>query len=151
MSIQTIAVSGNTGATNTRELIDNAASSLLSPKAAEGIKGWVFDIPIRESLDLSADITDHFVESGSFISDHIVIKPVRIALTGLIGELVFEGGGVAGVVSELNGVINIGDNSINFGKNYPSLIGVDFTGRNYDYSQGLSFGEYVERQLHEVR
>jgi len=55
-----------------------------------------------------------------------------------------------GVISELNGVMHVSDGDINFGKDYPSLRGVDFGGRNWNYDQE-PWGIYVEKQLHEVR
>jgi len=77
----------------------------------KGISGWVFDIPTGEDIELSSDSSDHYVESGSFISDHVVKKPVRITLTGLIGELVYtapDPSSFEGIMSSLSsGLTNI--------------------------------------------
>lgn len=64
-------------------------TAVLAAQGYEGIGGWVFDIPMGESIDLDADITDHYVESGSFITDHVVLKPIIINLKGFKGELVY--------------------------------------------------------------
>lgn len=70
------------------------------------IAGWKFSVNQRESIELSADITDHAIESGSYIHDHVVNKPVRITLTGFIGELVYKGPGPIGAfVESMNGAI----------------------------------------------
>jgi hypothetical protein len=77
----------------------------------KGISGWIFDIPTGEDVELSSDISDHYVESGSFISDHVVKKPIRITLTGLIGELVYtapDPSSFEGIMSSLSsGLTNI--------------------------------------------
>jgi hypothetical protein len=110
MSINTIAQKTNQGITNSREFIDNKVDSILSPKGAEGISGWIFDINQRENLSMEADITDHVIESGSFISDHIVRKPVVITLSGFKGELLFEKPhGVAGALQELSNKLEVVD------------------------------------------
>lgn len=69
--------------------LDDRCAAVLIKANQQGIAGWVFDIPTGESIDLDMDITDHFVESGSFVTDHAVTKPLIITLTGLIGELVY--------------------------------------------------------------
>jgi hypothetical protein len=110
MSISNIAQRSNTGISNVREGIDSrAASIVVAPKNAKGIGGWVFDILTRESIDLNAEITDHVVQSGSFLSDHVVIKPRRITLSGLIGENVYNAPGAAEALQELQNKLEVVD------------------------------------------
>ena len=86
-----------------RTFLNGSQSAFLSPVSAKGISGWEFDIPGSESVTLSSDITDHFTENNSFINDHIVHKPIRITLSGFIGEKVFRRpGGIVGDINELN-------------------------------------------------
>jgi hypothetical protein len=54
-----------------------------------GIEGFLFDVPLTENVTFAAQITDHFAEDNSTIQDHIALEPVRITLTGKVGELVF--------------------------------------------------------------
>ena len=83
--------------------LDTKNSAVLSPKSSGGISGFIFDIPDTETLNLDADITDHFTESNSFVNDHIVLKPILTTLTGFIGELVFRApAGILGAVQELD-------------------------------------------------
>jgi len=83
--------------------LDNKNSTLLKPKSAVGISGFVFDVPDTEQLNLTSDITDHFTESNSFLNDHIVRKPISITLSGFIGELVFRTpSGIPGDIQELD-------------------------------------------------
>ena len=102
MSFENLPQSINQGISNSRGYLDEKANALLAPKTAKGVSGFLFDVPDRESIDLSSDITDHFTEDNSFINDHIVRKPITITLTGFTGELVFEKAeGVAGAVQEI--------------------------------------------------
>ena len=90
MSINTISGNIDLVAADPDSYLDNKSSAIVSVAGQEGISGWVFDIPKGETIDLETDVTDHYIENGSFISDHAVNKPARITLTGLIGELVYE-------------------------------------------------------------
>ena len=75
---------------NAQDYVDSKAKALVAPKSSRGIGGWEFDIPESEQINLSAEITDNVVESGSFISDHVINKPIRLVLSGYKGELVDE-------------------------------------------------------------
>lgn len=67
------------------------------------ISGWKFSVNKSEGINLSMDITDHPIESGSVIHDHAVLEPVRITLSGFVGELVYEGPGPIGRALESMG------------------------------------------------
>lgn len=54
-----------------------------------GIAGYVFDIIGDESVDLSSEITDHYVEDNTTIQDHIALAPETISVSGVVAELVF--------------------------------------------------------------
>ena len=96
------------GATDSQTYLDTKNSTLLKPKSAEGISGFIFDIPDNESINLTADITDHFTESNSFLNDHIVIKPDMITLSGFVGELKFRPPeGIPGAVEEIQNRLQI--------------------------------------------
>lgn len=42
-----------------------------------------------ESMECTAEITDHFVEDNSAVQDHMAIKPIKYTVRGLIAEKVF--------------------------------------------------------------
>lgn len=93
LNFDNIVVDGNTLYESKIDLVTYAKAknaAILSVPGLDGISGWLFDIPTGESVDLTAEITDHYIESGSFVSDHAVIKPIKITLTGFIGNLVFK-------------------------------------------------------------
>lgn len=64
----------------------NASSTLVSVAGTIGIAGFVFDICDDETIELDADITDHYVENGTAVQDHIALRPERVTVRGLVGE-----------------------------------------------------------------
>ena len=52
-----------------------------------GLSGFVFDVIENEEITLSAEITDHYVEDNTVISDHIALKPEMFTVRGFVGEL----------------------------------------------------------------
>lgn len=73
----------------TKSLIDtaiNASNTLVSVAGTVGIAGFVFDIADDETIELDADITDHYVENGTAVQDHIALRPERVTVRGLVGE-----------------------------------------------------------------
>ncbi len=85
----------NTGLESSQQYLDAKANVVLAESGQEGLSGFLFDIPSSESVNLRADMTDHYTEDNSYLHDHRVIKPAQITLSGFIGELVQSGGGDA--------------------------------------------------------
>ena len=92
-------------------------NSRLNPLVVDPDRpGFVFDIPTGENADLESDTTDHYTESNTYVNDHIVNKPVKIMLSGLIGELVFRTpkdgflGGLRQISGRLAGLSALGGN-----------------------------------------
>ncbi len=76
---------------------------ILSEAGQEGLSGFVFDVPESEQIDLSAAITDHYVEDGSFFQDHRTIKPEIVTISGFIGELVYDKrNSISGFISSIS-------------------------------------------------
>lgn len=74
---------------STKSVLNNAISAsntLVSVAGTVGIAGFVFDIADDDSVELDADITDHYVENGTAIQDHIALRPERVTVRGLVGE-----------------------------------------------------------------
>ncbi len=62
-----------------------------------GVAGFLFDIDEDSMVELSADITDHYVENNTALQDHIALRPVEIETNGCVGELVqFANNGLVG-------------------------------------------------------
>lgn len=83
-------ITTNSQITNVESFLNNKTMALVSPKTSPGICGFVFDISEKEQIDLVADITDNYTEDNSFINDHRVKKPIKVTLSGFIGELVIK-------------------------------------------------------------
>lgn len=104
MSYDEIRLQNNAGAVDSQSYLDSRANVLLAPQGQKGLSGFLFDIPSGQSVNLTADITDHFTENNSFINDHKTIKPAQIMISGFVGELVFRG--LEGVEAEAQEIQN---------------------------------------------
>jgi hypothetical protein len=89
--------------------LNSKNTALVKPKASNGIMGYVFDIPTTENVNIEFDITDNYVESGTYLNDHVVKKPERITLSGLIGENVVINEGVDGQLEEITNKLELVD------------------------------------------
>lgn len=69
------------------DLANNFQQYIVSPLNAFGLGGFPFDIQGDETVNLTADITDHYTESNDTIQDHIAIRPKKITLKSYVGEL----------------------------------------------------------------
>lgn len=74
--------------------LSNFANALtkyvVMPRGEYGVDGFIFDIYGDETVNLSAEITDHTIEDNSQIQDHITLKPKKIILRGYVGEVVYR-------------------------------------------------------------
>jgi hypothetical protein len=64
----------------------SASNTLVSVAGTVGIAGFVFDIADGETVELDSDITDHYVENGTAVQDHIALRPERVTVRGFVGE-----------------------------------------------------------------
>lgn len=51
---------------------------------------FLFSIISKDRVEMSVDVTDHYVEDNTAIQDHAANAPIIFTLQGLIGEKVFE-------------------------------------------------------------
>lgn len=83
------------------EFLDKAISaskSFVSLTGTAGIAGFVFDISNDSIIELDSEITDHYLENGTPVEDHIALKPERVTLSGFCGEY-------RNIVSDEKGVV----------------------------------------------
>lgn len=129
MSFNTIAQNVNRNITDARTYLDDRATTLVSPKSAEGIAGFVFDVPGNDEIRLATDVTDHVTENNAFINDHVVNKPIEITLTGFQGEIVFRGAtGIPGIFQDVQNRLEtveayLGDRTPGFIQQAQTIIG----------------------------
>lgn len=90
--------------TSGRAYLDNLIDSyILRPVNAYGIGGFVFDYEGETSVNLSADITDHYAEDNTAIQDHIALRPAKLVLRGFVSELIMENkAGLSGFLNLVN-------------------------------------------------
>lgn len=53
-----------------------------------GVAGFIFDIVLDDEVNLTSDITDHYIENNTAIQDQIALRPETITLRGVVAELV---------------------------------------------------------------
>lgn len=63
---------------------------LVTPLNAFGLGGFVFDIEGETAMNLSTEITDHYLEDNTSVQDHIAVRPKKITLKSYVGELVYR-------------------------------------------------------------
>lgn len=51
---------------------------------------YFFSTVTSNSIDMSAEITDHYVENNFMVQDHMAIKPVVYTISGFVGEKVYR-------------------------------------------------------------
>ncbi len=78
----------------------SASQSFVGGLGTLGINGFVFDIAEECEISLESEITDHYIEDGSAIQDHIALRPERVTLRGYVGEIVYNTGNDKGFVRE---------------------------------------------------
>lgn len=87
-----------------------ASLALVKPQDENipaGIMGFLFSIPLQETLTLQSQITDHWTQSNTAIQDHIAIQPIKVTLTGSVSDLVWEKSQVAAFAEQtINRIAN---------------------------------------------
>lgn len=91
MAITTAAQSG-LGSLNLQDgnnYVNNLANKyIVKPKTASGIGGFVFDYEAESNLQLTSEITDHYLETNDAVQDHIAQRPIKVTLHGYVAELI---------------------------------------------------------------
>lgn len=64
----------------------SASKVFVSQTGTAGIAGFVFDIANETTVELDSLITDHYVEIGTTVQDHIALAPERVTVSGFQGE-----------------------------------------------------------------
>lgn len=77
-------------ATNLYFLAASLKNYVVRPLNAFGLGGFVFDVEGESVVNLTAEITDHYLEDNSAVQDHIAVRPKKITLKGYVGELVYR-------------------------------------------------------------
>ena len=71
----------------------NLNNYVVRPLNAFGLGGFMFDIEGETSVNLTSQITDHFLEDTTNVQDHISTNPKKVTLKGYVGELTYNKNG----------------------------------------------------------
>lgn len=52
-----------------------------------GIGGFTADVRITESIQMTSDVPDNYVEDGSVINDHVINNPIVISIDGEVADI----------------------------------------------------------------
>lgn len=52
-----------------------------------GIGGFTADVRVSESIQMTSDVPDNYVEDGSVINDHIINNPIVLSIDGEVADI----------------------------------------------------------------
>lgn len=61
--------------------------SVIAPTGVKQISAFAFDYQGDDTVDMSNDVTDHYLEDNMAVQDHIGTRPITVTMRGLISEL----------------------------------------------------------------
>lgn len=67
-----------------------AGEAIVNVLGNTGIAGFKFHVPEKEQIKMQSDVTDHYVDSGTPVQDHIAKKPITITLNGFQGDYFYS-------------------------------------------------------------
>lgn len=68
----------------------NIGEAVVTVLGNFGIAGFKFHVPQSEQVKLENDITDHYIDTGSAVQDHVARRPITITLNGYQGEYFYS-------------------------------------------------------------
>ena len=79
----------------------NIGEAIVSILSNTGIAGFKFHVPQSEQVNMESDITDHYIDTGSPVQDHISRKPVTVTVRGYQGEYYYTVHPIESVLSQV--------------------------------------------------
>lgn len=52
-----------------------------------GIGGFTADVRVNESIQMTSDVPDNYVEDGSVINDHVINNPIVLSIDGEVADI----------------------------------------------------------------
>lgn len=68
------------------------AALLFSNRTQRNIGGLSVDVTIRERHERENEVTNHPIEDGTEVSDHVIRNPVRLSMEGVVTNSPLSGG-----------------------------------------------------------
>lgn len=85
----------------------DAGNAIVNILSATGIAGFKFHVPETEQVQFENEITDHYIETGSAIQDHVAQRPITITLTGLVGDYFYSVNQIEDMVARIVPTISL--------------------------------------------
>lgn len=136
------AVNPNVNAPDFVQQFTDAVSncSIIIPQGVKQIGSFAFDYQEQEEHELEAEIPDHWLEDNTAAHDHIAVKPVRVTLSGYVGELVLP----ASTLYTLLGALTAATNLLS---QLPVFLGAQTPGNEQSIAQAISQAQSVVVQV----
>jgi hypothetical protein len=76
---------------NLKDIFNNELDRIIAtPQTPEfHIEGFVINGKLNETIEQKAEVTSNLVESGVIITDHIIVQPATITITGEVSDVEF--------------------------------------------------------------
>lgn len=114
--------------------------SIIIPEGVAQIGSFAFDYRETEEEALESEIPDHWLEDNTAAHDHIAVKPVRVTLSGYVGELVMP----ASTLKTLLGALTAATNALSI---LPVFLGQQTAGNQQAIAQAISQAQSVVVQV----
>ncbi len=114
--------------------------SILVPEGVAQIGSFAFDYRETEEEDIEAEIPDHWLEDNTAAHDHIAVKPVRVTLSGFVGELVLPASGWRTILGALTAATNLLSQ-------LPVFLGTQTPGNEQAVAEAISQAQSVVVQV----
>ena len=112
---------------------------------------WIADIPItvikQEGYNYSSDATQYPIESGAIISDHVILRPLRIDISFEISNMDFNEAGYALDLFEELWMLRVPLELITYHKKIPNMVLVNFQASNTVPEWGKVAGRATFQQV----
>lgn len=79
----------------------NISDAIVSIFSNTGIAGFKFHVPENEQVKMQSEITDHYIDTGSAVQDHIARRPIVITVRGYQGEYYYTVHPIENMISKV--------------------------------------------------
>lgn len=97
----------NTLAKNLMKKSVNIGEAVVTILGNFGIAGFKFHVPQGEQVNMENDITDHYIDTGSAVQDHIARRPITITLNGFQGEYFYSANPIEDTIAKITPVMSL--------------------------------------------
>lgn len=85
----------------------NVGEAIVNILGNTGIAGFKFHINQSEQINMENDVTDHYIDTGSAVQDHIARRPITITVSGFQGEYYYTIHPIENMISKVVPVLSL--------------------------------------------